>query len=212
MFPRAAAAVLSHWFTSSPRAFASRGPWACVGLVLHLCTPAFAQSCADENGGLFARGCLSAEVTGIYLVEAWDYNLSREVVLGESIAVSIALRDGWTLGGEALIVHVAQRAPDAVLSGGSLLVRRRLSGGPRGALFLEGGVGMSYSTRIVPDRGTRFNYLAQVGAGFTRRLARGLDLITRIGLLHVSNNSLNGRSHNPDIQAVGGRVGLAVRF
>ena len=64
----------------------------------------------------------------------------------------------------------------------------------------------------MPDRGTRFNYLLEAGAGLTQPVGRRTSLLLKFRLLHVSNNSLKGPDHNPDIQAVGAQAGVAIRF
>jgi len=64
----------------------------------------------------------------------------------------------------------------------------------------------------VPDRGTRFNYLLEAGAGVWHPVGRRTSLLLKIRLLHLSNNSLKGPDHNPDIQALGAQAGVAVRF
>jgi len=78
--------------------------------------------------------------------------------------------------------------------------------------FVEGGLGASYATVDVPERGTRFNYLLQAGGGVTRRLGRRASVILDLRLFHLSNNSLNGTDHNPDIEALGGHAGILVWF
>ena len=45
-----------------------------------------------------------------------------------------------------------------------------------------------------------------------RPVARRTSLLLKVRLLHVSNNSLKGPDHNPDIQALGAQAGVAVRF
>jgi hypothetical protein len=109
-------------------------------------------------------------------------------------------------------VLVAQRPPSAFVGGLSGLLRKRLVERDRTTFFVEGGVGASYASVEVPERGTRFNYLLQAGGGFTHPLGRRASFMLDLRLFHLSNNSLNGRDHNPDIEALGGHAGVLVWF
>jgi hypothetical protein len=68
-------------------------------------------------------------------------------------------------------------------------------------------VGVSQSTKDVPPGGTRFNYLALIGAGAERRLGP-VNLGVTGRWTHVSNNGREGRHRNPDIQSLGALVSI----
>jgi len=91
-------------------------------------------------------------------------------------------------------------------------MRAYLAERDRMTFFVEGGVGASYASVEVPERGTRFNYLLQAGGGVTHRLGRRASVMLDLRLFHLSNNSLNGPDHNPDIEALGGHAGILVWF
>jgi len=78
--------------------------------------------------------------------------------------------------------------------------------------FWEVEVGISKSDAFTPPGGTRFNYVAQGGAGVTRRLSSTTYLLAGLKWMHLSNNSLAGRGRNPDIEAVGPHVAVLTRF
>jgi hypothetical protein len=61
-------------------------------------------------------------------------------------------------------------------------------------------------------RGTRFNYVGIGGVGMTKRISRGVHWIAGLDLMHVSNGGYAGRSRNPDIEAIGPRVGVLMAF
>ena len=113
---------------------------------------------------------------------------------------------------EVLGVHVDQQPADAFLGGSSLLFRKRLAERRAFTFFVEGGLGASYATREVPDRGTQFNYLVQAGGGLMGRLGRRVGVMVDARFLHLSNLSLNGPDHNPDIQTLGGHAGVIMWF
>jgi hypothetical protein len=173
--------------------------------------PAAPRACADFR--ILSPGCRSVELYGQYLVEAWNFNERPKTSMqGVAAVFSTARRNGWGVALEVLGTTVEQRGPDAFVSGVSMILRRRLVEYGRVELFAEGGVGASYSTVIVPERGTRFNYLAQGGLGIATHLGEHVGTIVSLRVFHLSNASLNGPNHNPDIDALGGRLGLFVVF
>lgn len=191
-----------------------------VLLLLGRSWPAAAQEAATsphdectEPRRLLATGCRTFELTGLYFVEAWNLNgRPRDLLGGGTAAVSLTVRDGWGAVIELLGMRVAQRPPTALVGGLSGLLRKRLAERRQMTFFVEGGLGASYATVEVPERGTPFNYLLQAGGGVTHRLGPRASVILDLRLFHLSNNSLNGQDHNPDIQALGGHAGILVWF
>lgn len=162
---------------------------------------------ASTEGG-FARGSWQLELSGEAAPEAWDYNLSHETLYGIVVGLGYAVRDGFVVAIAAPAYGVSQRGPDGVLLGGAAGVRGRLHRGARSSIFWELGLGGARATVPVPPGGTRFNYLVLAGAGATVGVHAGLHLVAGLQWIHLSNNSLAGRNRNPDLQAVGLRVGL----
>ena len=208
-----------------PSAVQDRG-WSAGVLVLclvSLSSHASAQSARQSaettvRGGeetrRFGSRSPTLELAGLYLVEAWDSNgTPRDRLAGGSTGVSLPIGESWSAVIELLGAHVVrQTPPDATLVGLSALLRKQLTDGQHLSFVVEGGIGASYASVEVPDRGTRFNYLLEAGAGVTRPVGQRTSLLLKIRLLHISNNSLNGPDHNPDIQALGAQGGIAVRF
>jgi hypothetical protein len=148
------------------------------------------------------------EVAGDVYREAWNYNLSDEDLFGGSVGLWYPLASRWSIGGEALCLWVHQEmAPSAPLAAIALIARRQFAR-VRLSYFVEGGGGLSYAARFVPNRGTRFNYVAEAGAGITHATSRYVHFIASFRFLHVSNNGLAGRDRNPDIEAFGIRIGM----
>jgi hypothetical protein len=187
--------------------------WTSVALLLvaTLRADAAAAECGND-GTAFNRGCRAIEVSGLYQLEAWDENESRDTVTGATLAISWAFLDGWALVGEAVGYWVAQPGTPARLGGGLVLLRRQLHRRGHLSLFADAGLGASYADTPVPTRGTRYNYLLQAGAGWTSRVSRRADVIGHIRHLHLSNNGLAGSSRNPDIQSLGVQIGLLIRL
>ena len=152
------------------------------------------------------------EMTGGFFREAWDLNASREHLVGASLGAAREFSPAWTMALEAHLLHVGQSArANAVLPAATLVMRWRPYRTESGALFIEGGGGLSYASTEVPESGTRFNFVSQTGVGMTRAVTGRVALVGGLRWLHVSNNSLVNRARNPDIQAVGLYLGWQLR-
>jgi hypothetical protein len=148
------------------------------------------------------------EVAGEVYREAWNYNVSDEDLFGGSASLWYPVAPHWSIGTEALVVWAHQeRVPSAPVAGVVLLARRRFDR-QNVSYFVEGGGGMSYAARFVPQRGTRFNYIFGGSAGVIHQTSRYAYLIASFRFFHLSNNGMAGRDRNPDIEAFGLRVGM----
>ena len=151
------------------------------------------------------------ELTGGFFLEAWDLNLYKEQLMGGAISLSRQITPNWTLGVETSLLYVNQESiGDVFLPALSLMLRWSAFRVGETSVFLEGGGGVSYASNEVPNRGTRLNLVSQTGVGLERRLSSRIGLVGGLRWLHVSNNSLDGRDHNPDIQALGLYIGWRV--
>ncbi len=138
--------------------------------------------------------------------------MSHEELLGVAEGLTYGVRDGLLLTMTQHIYYVSQRANDSWLLGLTFGVRGRVYRRGRSSVFIEGGVGISDAAIAAPPRGTRFNYLATGAAGVLVRLRPRVHALAALQWLHVSNNSLKGPGRNPDIEAVGPRVGFVIGF
>jgi hypothetical protein len=78
-------------------------------------------------------------------------------------------------------------------------------------VFLDTGVGLATAAQRVPPTGTRRNYLVVLGGGIEVPWST-LHFSAGARWLHVSNGGREGSSRNPDIQSLGGFVGVGWRF
>jgi hypothetical protein len=170
--------------------------------------PAQAQTSTDP----FANGSWTLELSSHAAFETWNYNISHEEMYGLVSGITYGLRDGLVLTASGPLYYVDQRGTDAWLLGVTGGLRGRFLHRGRVSAFWEFEVGISEADTFTPPRGTRFNYLALGGAGVTIEVRRGLHLLGGIKWIHVSNNGLAGRDRNPDIEAVGPRIGVLVGF
>lgn len=197
---------------------AANRPWILLTLVfLSVAAAVGAQTPgrdAASRGSVdpFARRSWTLELTGHGALETWNYNISHEEMLAIIPGITYGLGKGVVLKLGLPLYRVWQRGTDAYLFGVTGGVRGRVLRRPRWSIFWEGEVGISEADTYLPPGGTRFNYLALGGAGVTLRMRQGLHALAGLRWIHVSNNSLAGRSRNPDIEAVGPTVGVLIGF
>jgi hypothetical protein len=149
------------------------------------------------------------DVTSGYYVEAWELNGSTEHLAGIQAGIDGRLWRGVALRGEGVVLRVHQQGPETWLRGATLGMRARRGSPAR--VFLDIGAGVATAGESVPPTGTRFNYLLVLGGGIEVPWS-SLHVTAGARWLHVSNNGRGGRARNPDIQSLGGFVGVGWRF
>jgi hypothetical protein len=146
-------------------------------------------------------------------IESWNDNGSTEWLAAGLFGVLYRFAGRWTLDVETSLTYVEQAdVRDAFIVGVSPLVRFDAIRGERTTFFVELGPGWSWSDSTVPERGTRFNYMAQAGAGVVYAGGPNVRLITAGRWVHFSNNGREGRARNPDIEALGVYSGVLIWF
>jgi hypothetical protein len=190
---------------------------ACGVLLLVAGISAWAQPVPVASTGRetapFEGGTVGVELAVGGLVEVVTVNHRREQIADARLAMWWAFADGRWLVVEVNAAVVFQPAPrNAFVQGVSPVLRWRLLRRPRWTMFAEAGAGVSWSDTAVPVHGTRFNYLGQIGLGFTRAITSHVHALAAIRGLHVSNADRDGSIRNPDIEALGGYVGLSMGF
>jgi hypothetical protein len=182
-----------------------------IGLAWLTLAPSAAAQPATRSDP-FANGSWTLELSSHAAFETWNYNISHEEMYSLAAGITYGLRDGLVLTVTGPLYYVDQRGVDAWLLGVTAGVRGRFFRKGRVSAFWEAAAGVSEADTFTPPRGTRFNYLALGGAGALIEVRRGLHLLGAITWIHVSNNGLAGRHRNPDIEAVGPRIGVQVGF
>jgi hypothetical protein len=161
----------------------------------------------------FDRGTLGIELGLAILGEAWNLNEQREWLVDGSLGVTWAFVDEVALVIEFHATRIFQQpARNAFVNGLAPLIRWQVVDGEPLSLFVEIGPGISWSDTVTPPRGTRFNYLVMAGTGLARRLGRQSHALAGFRFVHLSNAGREGRSRNPDIEALGGYAGISVVF
>jgi hypothetical protein len=161
---------------------------------------------------LFPRGTREIEFTGQYIREVSDDH--EDQFAGGSVGLGYYFFD--RIGGvvEVPFYDIDQRhGAAAVASGITLLARIHLLEIDRFSLFGDIGAGALLGDNRIPAHGTNFNFTPQAGLGFTYRIAHRVDLIFGSRYFHLSNAGIDGRDHNPSINAaMQGYVGLLWQF
>jgi len=153
----------------------------------------------------------AVELTGGFFVESWDMNQFREQLAGATVGLYRQLSPRWAIGFEAQMLHVNQTpASNVLMPALSLMLRWTALEVGETSVFFEGGAGPAYASGRVPTHGTQFNIVTQTGVGLSRRIVSRVDMLGGARWLHLSNNSLDGRWRNPDIQALGLYIGWRV--
>jgi hypothetical protein len=187
--------------------------WMVVALA---CRVVVAQPLEDtpRRGWLdpFAPGTTTIEAAGAYWLESWNKNLTTEQFVGGHVTLGRSWMPSWQACVEVELLRAGLAShPDAFQVAAGGLVRRRVLQTRAGTGYLEAGLGMSAATAPVPAGGTGVNFLLQGGAGLVRPLGRWSAVVGAVRLWHLSNGGMiRGHSRNPDIQALGGYVGLIV--
>ena len=153
------------------------------------------------------------EVTSIFHVEAWDYNLFKEGLYGGNLALGCELGSRFTASAEATVLYVNQHLREgAWLRGLTFFGRWRFTDDRRVRAYLEAGFGGC----IEPAHSAARHEIQLPCADRCRaeeaRLTSRATFVGGLRWLHLSNASLEGRDHNPDIQTVGAYVGVSTRI
>ncbi|MGQ0737195.1 MAG: hypothetical protein ACT4QD_26560 [Acidobacteriota bacterium] len=148
----------------------------------------------------------SIDVAATAMVEAWNYNESRETLAGVLVGVNRRVWRALSVRLEGMTLRVEQVSDDAWLAGVTAGMRVRW---PRPGVqpFVDLAAGWSQATADTPFRGTASNILLVSGGGVAIPIgAVSVDLAAR--WFHLSNNGSAGRDRNPDIQAAAAVIGI----
>lgn len=156
---------------------------------------------------------IGVEITGTYQTEAWNLNGSRERLAGGGVGVWWEFHERLAVLVDLRLIRVFQvTARDAYVLGVMPLLRWQVHDATPWTAFVELGPGVSWSSTEVPLQGTRFNYLALLGAGVTRRVGGSAEVIAGLRWLHISNGGREGGTRNPDLQMLGPYAGVRLAY
>ncbi|MHC5027787.1 MAG: acyloxyacyl hydrolase [Planctomycetota bacterium] len=176
-------------------------------------TPAAFDDTIDNGGGgeaptLFGtKGTRHLRIYAGHGVDLTDSGNDETVV---KVGLSNFIADGLALDLELDFVRTHQVGENAVGAGGSLLFRWHALNDVNWSLYLDGGLGILYSTNPVPQGGTQFNFTPQLGGGVEFELTPRLRGIFGARWHHISN--ANTSSNNPGRDHLLIYGGLSVPF
>jgi hypothetical protein len=174
--------------------------------------PAHAQpaNSMTDSTDPFAKGRWRVEFNVQAALEAWNYNTSHEELYGLAQGITYGLHKGLVLTARQRLYYVSQRRNDSRVLGLTTGLRGRFYTRGRASAFWQFDLGVSDAAIAVPNRGTRFNYLALGGGGVIVRMSPRLSLLGALDVVHISNANLAGPDRNPDIEAIGSSVGMVI--
>jgi len=168
----------------------------------------------DRRGGSsFSKGVWEFHFTGGYYN---DISPSDETIVHGAAGFGYYFADRLAvnvqLAGFALDPNDPGESNHVPGGGFDLLLRWHVLEYGRVTLFAEGGIGLIYSDKSIPQFGTHFNFTPQAALGATFRVYDNVHLIGAAKYFHLSNAAMQGRDDNPGLDALGGYVGVMWTF
>lgn len=136
--------------------------------------------------GLGVGAATNGEDTDMNLYGRYEYFIAQNVELFGELG-------GWTF---------SQEGKDAFAVNTSLVIRYHWFNNGRTTIFVDGGIGLLFSSdpvnRSGSDDGTSFNFTPRLGGGVTHQLTdEGVRLEVGLRWAHVSNARISGANDNP---------------
>jgi hypothetical protein len=122
-----------------------------------------------------------------------------EQFVGGQVGVGYFWTDRLSVNAYVPVYWVNQDSPSAIGAGLDLIARWQFFERGRLSLYLDGGAGILISNHDIPRRGTRTNFMPQVGIGATWMLDRQTFLYGGARVWHFSNAGILGSDRNPSI-------------
>jgi hypothetical protein len=192
---------------------------ACVVALLLVCSaPLWAASLereAAEGRWLFHPGRLTLGVlAGGGVSVAPDTRDSSLLAVFPRVGYVVAQQERFLPGslevvGEVSYLAVFQDRTSHVF-GLAPLLKYNFWTGTRVTPFVEGGAGVAYGTRAVPERGTNFNFITQAGFGAHLAVGPRTTLDFRTLFHHLSNANIS--DDNPGLNAIVLNLGVTFLY
>jgi len=164
-----------------------------------------------SDAGDRERGRYGVRLFGVGL----DGVARHDGLYGGGLGFDAFLDDHISLGFEVAGYEARQdeQIPDRTATSAAVFGRYWIEPRSAPAFYVEvGSGGIVLKERFPTRRGTRFNFITQVGTGMRVELSDDLGLLLGVRYAHVSNADLKGDERNPGFDGLGGMVGIALRF
>ena len=168
-------------------------------------TPAINEAASRIAFG--TQGQLRWTIQGAWSISAKDTE-DQSGLLG--FGIDYFLIDNLSINGDFNGAYINQNGSDAWGLNFNLIVRWHIIAKENWSFFVDGGAGLLWTTKDVPDDGSRFNFTPQLGAGFTIGVGGNARVITGVRWLHISNANLY--SSNPGRDSIEVYAGITLPF
>jgi hypothetical protein len=174
-------------------------------------------SSAGENGtGGAPDGEATRPAAGLSEAGGWVFTAfgaaafevnDKGDLYGTHFGVGYFLLDSLAVHGDGILTYV-DMDDDAAGAGLEFALRWHFVRREGWTAYLDGGLGVLYTSGRFPEDGTRFNFMESAGAGLSRRIATRLWLTGGARWLHISNANL-GDGKNPGFDGFRVSVGVS---
>lgn len=137
-------------------------------------------------------------------------NSSDDIFSGVGFGIEHFFEDAMSIQVQVSGIYVGQSDTDAAGVAADLLWRWHFVQEPAWSLFLEGGVGVMWTTNDVPADGSDLNFSPQASLGVSSALNEHARLEVTAGYHHLSNGGLFPT--NPSRDSLRVTVGVSVPF
>lgn len=170
-------------------------------------SPTVAPASLDRAEPFGREGSLRLNIHGGY---GRDFKTSdnQHGMLGAGISYFII--ENLSLDAELNGLYIDQRGSNALAGNVNLLFRWHFFSQETWSIYLDGGAGLFYASKRVPQDGTRFNFTPQAGGGVSFEIAQDLRMMLGVRWHHISNARTS--SNNPGRDSVMGYVGVSLPF
>ncbi len=135
---------------------------------------------------------------------------SHDTFSGAGFGIEHFFQEAGSIQLQVSGVYVAQRDTDAAGASADLLWRWHFVHEAEWSVFLEGGIGVMWTSNDVPANGSHLNFAPQASLGMSTALTEGARLEVTAGYHHLSNGGLFPT--NPSRDSLRITVGVSVPF
>src|SRR5207249_779190 len=147
----------------------------------------------------FSKGTWDLEIDGSYIQ---PIRFSEDRFYDLNVGLGYYLANDFALNLQLFGSYVDQPGEEGKLGAVIGLFRWHALHFDRFSLYLDGGGGVSLADPEVPEFGTHFNYIGEIGPGASWRLDDNLYLLAGARYFHLSNGDLHGRVQNPSFDGI----------
>ncbi|NUQ67086.1 MAG: acyloxyacyl hydrolase [Phycisphaerales bacterium] len=128
-------------------------------------------------------------------------------------AFSTFIAQDWEWAIEGALWNIALDGNDAQAINATMIFRWHFHNAEKWSAYVDGGIGLLFSTDDVPNDGTSLNFTPRVGLGVTRQITdAGTRLQAGVRWHHISNARITGDDNNPSRDGLMLYAGVMIPF